>query len=224
MLKNKSKRGRFAEVRNMAKGVQYCQRPGYGCGTPVSKIKVEIKKTTCAINIVSESIVPGDEAEGGENTKKKLKQILTPEMCYDILDNISDNDCLILGIDPRKSRPRSMIQSVFPVPPVPVRPSAKVDFMDSSSKEDDLTHKLADIIKANTRIRRLKESSGDASNAKYTLDHTHLLQYHVATYLDNESLTLPRAEQRNKPSKSLMSRLKGKEGRVRSNLMGNLYL
>ena len=77
---------------------------------------------------------------------------MTPEICYDILRNISDTDCMIMGLDPKKSRPENMIHKIFPVSPVAIRPSAKVDFLESSTKEDDLTHKLADIVKANVRI------------------------------------------------------------------------
>ena len=217
LLKNKSGRARFAEIRNIVKSIQYCSKPGYGCGTPVSKVKKETKKTTGAVNLVSELVIPGDDTinkETGElEGKKKLKQILTPEVCFDILKNISDTDCMIMGIDPKKSRPEMMIHKIFPVSPVAVRPSAKVDFLESSTKEDDLTHKLADIVKANIKIRKFKETSGGDVIAKYSQDHTHLLQYHIYTHYDNESADVPKSEQRNKVTKSLSSRLKGKEGK-----------
>ena len=98
-----------------------------------------------------------------------------------------------------------MIHKIFPVSPVAIRPSAKVDFLESSTKEDDLTHKLADIIKANIRIRKFKESSNDIT-AKYGPDHQHLLQFHIYTNFDNESAIIPKSEQRNKATKSLSSR------------------
>ena len=210
LLKNKSAKARFAEIRNLAKSVTFCQKPNYGCGTPVSKIKLDIKKLTAKITMYSEinlTAAPGEE--GAIDGKKKIKHVLTPEICYDILKNISDTDCMIMGIDPKKSRPEDMIYKIFPVPPVAVRPSTKADFLASSTMEDDLTHKLADMIKSNIRIRKYKESVGDAVD-KYTQEHMDLLQYHVATYFDNESLTLPRAEQRGKATKTLSSRLKGK--------------
>jgi DNA-directed RNA polymerase II subunit RPB1 len=221
MLKNKSGKARFAEIRNVIKNVAYCQKPNYGCGTPVSKIKIEIKKSTATIDIISETVLSNVQTdEGGViDGKKKIRQILTPEMCYDILKNISDIDCMIMGIDPKKSRPESMIYKVFPVPPVAVRPSVKADFLASSTMEDDLTRKLGDLIKANVRIRKQKESSHETAS-KYSQDHIHILQYHVATYFNNDALSLPRAEQRGKPVKSMSSRMKGKEGRVRGNLMG----
>ncbi len=221
LLKNKSSEKRFAEIRNLVKNVTHCQKQNYGCGNPVSKIRIEIKKSTGAISLLSETqIVSDNKDEGGEKMNKKEIQILTPENCFDILSNISDTDCLILGFDPSKSRPESMIHKEFPVPPVPVRPSAKVDFLASSTREDDLTHKLADIVKANIRIMKHKETVNE-NTAKYGQDHMHLLQYHIATYFDNETIQLPRSEQKGKPTKSLAPRLKGKEGRFRSNLMGN---
>lgn len=217
MLKNKSGKQRLAIVRNLVKNVSYCSKPGYGCGTPVAKIKEEKKKSTGAISLIAELTFKG--SKGSEGGDKKIKQILTPEDCYIKLKNISDVDCMILGIDPKKSRPEDMIYKIFPVPPVQVRPSAKVDFMSSSTREDDLTHKLADIIKANIRIRKFKETLTEATS-KYAQDHIYLLQYHVATYFDNESVSLPRSEQRGKATKAISSRLKGKEGRIRGNLMG----
>ncbi|XP_015756612.1 PREDICTED: DNA-directed RNA polymerase II subunit RPB1-like [Acropora digitifera] len=48
-----------------------------------------------------------------------------------------------------------------------------------------------------------------------------MLQYHVATFVDNEIPGLPRAMQKSgRPLKSVKQRLKSKEGRVRGNLMG----
>lgn len=222
MLKTKSGKSRLNEVRNIAKNVTHCQKLKYGCGTPVSKIKVDIKKSTAIINIVAETNLanlPNEVAGDGFEGKKKIRQILTPADCYDILKNVSDVHCMILGMDPKISRPEDMIHKIFPVPPVQVRPSVKADFMASSTMEDDLTHKLADIVKANIRIRKYKESLSDNSQ-RYGPDHAQLLQYHIATYYDNETVSLPKAEQRNKVTKSLASRLKGKEGRIRGNLMG----
>lgn len=226
MVKTKTGKARFAEIRNISKNVTYCQRPNYGCGTPVSKIKKEAKKTTCSINLVAElnvvNVTDGDKhKEEGEYTdnRKKVKQILTPEICYDILKNISDIDCLIMGFDPKKSRPEDMIYKIFPVPPVAVRPSTKADFLASSTMEDDLTHKIADIVKANTRIRSQKESTNETA-VKFNQQNVHLLQYSIASYYDNESSLIPKCERRGKVFKSLTARLKGKEGRIRGNLMG----
>lgn len=220
VLKNKHGKSRFNEIRNVTKNVTHCAKAGYGCGTPVSKIKIEKKKTLGTINIISELQIQTDETGQEASVKKTIRQILTPEICFDILKNISDSDCMMMGMDPKKSRPEDMIHKIFPVSPVAIRPSAKVDFLESSTKEDDLTHKLADIVKRNVAIRKYKDSGNDIM-AKYGPDIIQLLQYHIYTNFDNESAAIPKSEQRNnKATKSLSSRLKGKEGRIRGNLEG----
>lgn len=59
------------------------------------------------------------------------------------------------------------------------------------------------------------------------LDHLHLRyllslsKYHVATYMDNDIAGIPQALQKSgRPVKAIRARLKGKEGRLRGNLMG----
>lgn len=226
MLRNKTGKARFAEIRNLCKSVTYCQKDNYGCGSPVYKIKVDIKKSTSAINIVAETtltITTTDETTGETTGGKKLiREVISPELCFNILSQISDTDCRIMGLDPDKSRPEQMILKTFPVPPIQVRPSARADFLASATFEDDLTRKLADIINQNTRIRKYKDKEGIEGRASlYGTDHSHLLQYHVATFFDNDSVALLKAELRNgRPVKSLSSRLKTKEGRIRGNLMG----
>ena len=66
---------------------------------------------------------------------------------YNIFLNISDNDCKLLGLSEKYSRPEWLICSVLPIPPPCVRPSVKYD--GNLRSEDDLTYKLLDIIKAN---------------------------------------------------------------------------
>jgi DNA-directed RNA polymerase beta' subunit len=215
ILKNKTGKNRLNEIKSMVKNINLCQKSHYGCGAPVPKIKSEKKKSTVEINIIAEYTTNANN----ENEKKVLKDILTPKMVYNILNNISDNDCLILGMDPKKSRPEDMIHKTFPVPPVQVRPSVRGDFSSSTTKEDSLTVKLADILKADIRINKHKENMNE-NTAKYFQDHIAYLQYHIAVYYDNESLKLPQSEQKGVLTKSLASRLKGKEGRIRNNLMG----
>ncbi len=217
LLKNKKGKNRLTEFKNLVKNVTYCMKNNYGCGAPVPKIKSDIKKTTAIINIVAEyqtNVSTDDNPD-----KKPIREILTPERVYQILKNISDQDCYILGFDPKINRPEDFIHSVFPVPPVQVRPSVRGDFLASSTREDHLTIKLSDILKANLRIQKHKETNNE-NTLKYFQDHVNYLQYHVATYYDNESLSLPQSEQKGMVTKSLSSRLKGKEGRIRNNLMG----
>lgn len=55
--------------------------------------------------------------------------------------------------------------------------------------QDDLTHKLADIVKINNQLRR-NEQSGAAAHV--IAEDVKLLQFHVATMVDNELPGLPR--------------------------------
>ncbi len=50
-----------------------------------------------------------------------------------VLKRISDEDCLLLGLNPKFARPDWMILQVLPIPPPPVRPSV---MMDTSSRSE----------------------------------------------------------------------------------------
>lgn len=150
-----------------------------------------------------------------EDSQEK-KMPLTAERVHEIFKHIVDEECIILGMDPRFARPDWMIVTVLPVPPLPVRPA--VVMFGSARNQDDLTHKLADIIKCNNELIR-NEQSGAA--AHIISENIKMLQFHVATLIDNDMPGLPRAMQKSgKPLKCIKSRLKGKEGRIRGNLMG----
>jgi DNA-directed RNA polymerase II subunit RPB1 len=218
LLKNKQGKQRFNEIRSICKGVTHCQKENYGCGTPAHKITIDKKYGN--VFLLAEAVKKNGETDEAGETKKRAPQILTPQLCYDILKAVSDEDCMIMGFDPEKSRPEDMIIVNFPVPPVQVRPSIKMEILSSSTIDDDLTHKLVDIIKNN---ETLKNTKGDGSLVKSASvnDDFMLLQFHVATFFANDILGLPRSQQKNKKiTKSLSERLKGKEGRVRGNLMG----
>lgn len=68
------------------------------------------------------------------------------------MKKITDADCTAMGLSPQYSRPEWMILTVLPVPPPPVRPSIMADT--SLRSEDDLTYKLADILKSNANLKK----------------------------------------------------------------------
>src|SRR5665647_806253 len=77
--------------------------------------------------------------------------------------------------------------------------------------DDDLTHKLVDILRIN---QRLKENMEAGAPQLIVEDLWELLQYHVTTYFDNEVAGCPPARHRSgRPLKTLSQRLKGKDGR-----------
>ncbi|MET1128157.1 MAG: DNA-directed RNA polymerase subunit A' [Thermoproteota archaeon] len=141
---------------------------------------------------------------------------LTPLEIRSRLERIPDGDAALLGFDPKKARPEWTILTVLPVPPSQVRPSIVLET--GIRAEDDLTHKLADIVRVNERLRELLDSGAPQQLID---EHWLLLQYHVATYIDNELPRIPVARHRGgRPLKGLAQRLKGKEGRIRGNLSG----
>ena len=219
LLKTKSGKARLSELKQITKNVKYCSKKKQGCGAPVSKIKIEIKKGTASINIISEMDSDMKDDNTVEGNSQIHRAILNPEIIHSIFSHINPEHCEMMGIDPEKSHPKDMIHKVFPVPPVQVRPSVRGDFMGGSTMEDDLTHKLADIVKSNNLIQKQKDNANGHSN-KFNKDRVHLLQYHIATYFDNDAVTLGKGDPKGKPFKALAPRLKSKEGRFRGNLMG----
>jgi DNA-directed RNA polymerase subunit A' len=142
--------------------------------------------------------------------------ILQPEMVLRTFQRMTDRHVELIGLNPKFSRPDWMICTVLAVPPLTVRPSVIME--DNQRMEDDLTHKLIDIVRNNQRLRDKIDKGESAQTINYHLD---LLQFDVATYVDNDIKGLgPSANRSGRPLKTLKSRLGAKTGRVRGNLMG----
>ncbi|MFN3267712.1 MAG: DNA-directed RNA polymerase subunit A' [Zestosphaera sp.] len=141
---------------------------------------------------------------------------LTPTFIRDWLSRVPDRHLRVMGYDPEISHPAWAVITVLPVPPIAVRPSILLET--GIRAEDDLTHKLVDIIRTN---ERLKEAINVGSPEIIIDDLWDLLQYHITTYIDNEVPGVPPAKRRSgSPLRTLAQRLKGKEGRFRNNLSG----
>lgn len=184
-----------------------CDNPLHGCG---AKMPHRIHKENIGRIIMEWS---DNSYIGGEEKKVEF----AAEDVLNILKRISDEDARILGFCPEITRPESLICTVFPVPPPAVRPSVRNDT--GQRCEDDLTHKLCDIIKTNNT---LKQKLANPATAKETIDTwVKLVQYHVSTFVDNQLPGVAPAKQRTgRPLRSITERLKSKEGRIRGNLMG----
>ena len=144
------------------------------------------------------------------------KRALLPIEIRERLSKIPDEDLEMIGFDPESARPEWMVLTALPIPPVQMRPSIILETGERS--EDDITHKLVDIIRINQRL----EANLNAGAPQLIIeDLWELLQYHVTTYFNNESANIPPARHRSgRPLKTLSQRLKGKEGRFRYNLSG----
>ena len=177
------------------------------CGE--QQYKINFEKPTSFVEVIS--VVD-------ENTGKTIKteQKLTSADIRERLERIPDDDLRLLGIDPDVARPEWAVLTVLPVPPVTVRPSIILE--NGQRSEDDLTHKLVDIIRINQRFRENQDAGAPQLIIE---DLWELLQYHVTTYLDNEVAGCPPARHRSgRPLKTLSQRLKGKDGRFRGSLSG----
>ncbi len=174
-----------------------------GCGCLQPKIKKEGYSTLMA--------------EWTNENKETMTIKYTPEMVIKIFKKITNEDVDFMGFSSKWSRPEWMICQTFAVPPPSVRPSVKQDSQQRS--EDDITHIIINIIKFNNS---LKEKMADPdSNNKIIEDWTCLLQYYIATLVDNNIPgTSPVTQRSGRALKSITERHKGKTGRVRGNLMG----
>ena len=192
-LKKYPKKMRFKYIVKKASSITKCPH----CGYERKKIKFE---------------KPANFFEVTEEGDKRI----WPTEIRERLERIPDKDLEIMGFDPKKFRPEWLILTVLPVPPVTIRPSIILDTGERA--EDDITHKLADIVTINLR---LKENIEAGAPQLIIEDLWDLLQYHVTTFFNNEAAGVPPARHRSgRPLKTLVQRLKGKEGRFRYNLSG----
>ena len=155
--------------------------------------------------------------ETGDVTKEVIEQPYTPDMVLSIFKRISPEDALILGFSKDWCLPHWLIYTVLAVVPPSVRPSVRLH--NSQRSEDDITHKYNDIIKQNNQ---LSEFIKNGDSEELIRDYHHLIQCHVATLVDNNAKgVIGEAKHRTgRPLKTFKQRLHGKEGRIRSNLMG----
>jgi DNA-directed RNA polymerase subunit A' len=146
-----------------------------------------------------------------ENDKR-----LSPIEIRTRMEKINEEDLPLFSMDPTFVRPEWLILTVLPIPPVTMRPSITLESGERS--EDDLTHKLGDIVRIN---QRLFENINAGAPEIIIEDLWDLLQYHVTTFFDNDVAQLPPARHRSgQPLKTITERIKSKEGRIRHNLAG----
>jgi DNA-directed RNA polymerase subunit A' len=182
------------EILTKAKKVKLCPH----CGK--QQYQIELTKPTIFHEITE---------EGGATR-------LLPGAIRERLERITNEDIELLGYNPKVARPEWFVLQVLPVPPLTVRPSITLE--SGIRSEDDLTHKIVDILRVNQRVREAKESGTPHLIVQDLVD---LLHYHVTTYFDNEVSGIPQAHHRSgRPLKTLSQRLKGKEGRFRGSLSG----
>ena len=216
---------RWAQVFRIASKIKRCgedTETGCGCLQPsritmkagLGKIYAEWDNVKGILEETTATSIAGSAAETDKDGSLSMK--LTPEVVIKIFRRISDEDVEFMGFSPVFSRPDWMVCQVLAIPPPAVRPSVKMD--GSQRSEDDITHIIVNIIKANTTLQD-KINEGAPANV---VDGWHMmLQYYVATQVNNNIPgCAPVAQRSGRPLKSIQERLNGKTGRVRGNLMG----
>jgi DNA-directed RNA polymerase II subunit RPB1 len=208
-LLNLSAEARWNQVFSLASKIKRCGEgtdDGCGCKQP-TKIKKENLATL---------IGEWDGVELTDDESGKISIKFTPEKVIKLFRRISDDNLTFMGFSPTWSRPDWMVCQVLAIPPPAVRPSIKHDSQQRS--EDDITHIIVNIIKAN---KTLQEKIEQNANGAVIDDWTTVLQYYIATLVDNKIPGVAAVAQRSgRPLKSIKERLNGKGGRVRGNLMG----
>lgn len=201
---------RWSQVFALASKVKRCGEDtddGCGCKQPS-----KLKKDGLATITAEWDDIEGIDGDGSE----KLIMTMTAEIVIKLFRRIQDADVTFMGFSPIWSRPDWMICQVLAVPPPAVRPSIKHDAQQRS--EDDISHIIVNIIKANNSLR---EKIQNGANSNVITDWTTVLQYYVATMVDNKIPGVASVAQRTgRPLKSIKERLNGKHGRIRGNLMG----
>jgi DNA-directed RNA polymerase II subunit RPB1 len=155
------------------------------------------------------------DEDGGGATGGDSKHFLSGESVVKVLQIMKDEDLKLLGIDTNWARPDWMLVQVLPVPPLHVRPSVMAG---GATSEDDLTHQLVNVVKSNIALGNAIQN-GEPNIIVEQFEQA--LQHNVAAFMNNELRGMPQVTQRSgRPLKTIQQRLKGKEGRLRGNLMG----
>jgi DNA-directed RNA polymerase II subunit RPB1 len=141
------------------------------------------------------------------------KNIVRASEAYEIFKRIDDETVELLGMNSLFSRPENLIIKVLAVAPPAVRPS--IELSSTAKSEDDLTHMYQSILSTNMELEKAKNSGLPRSRTDEIVTR---LEGFVGFLMNNEE---NKAKQKGgRPIKSIRQRLKGKEGRLRGNLMG----
>ena len=155
--------------------------------------------------------------ESKTSSNKISQLILSVKDILFKLKHISQKDAEAMGFSSLWCLPHWLIYQNLPVIPPAARPSVKTG--DGTLSQDDLTSKYYDILKTNRALSQKLENPNTPEHIVQGLINA--LQYHVATLVNNENNKIPTSQQRSgRPIKSIIQRIKGKEGIVRGNLMG----
>ncbi|CAI8603101.1 unnamed protein product [Vicia faba] len=184
-----------------------CPRCGYINGS------VKHNKSTLSIihdcdnEVVAELQSALSDVNNYRASSDLTSRVLDPLRVHSLFKKMHVEDCDLLYIE----KPEKLIITNIAVPPIVIRPSV---IMDGVSNENDITVKLKEIIKVNAC---LGQESGESSKFQ---ENWLMLQFHVAQYINSDVKGGSIYNQPSKPLTGFIQRIKGKQGRFRSNLSG----
>lgn len=160
---------------------------------------------------------------------------LHPARVRSMLEYITDDSCIFIGLNPEFARPEWMVLTVLVVPPPIIRPSIKHSDDSRMRGQDDLTIHLQEILKTNIKVNEAQRAeilageNATAAQRAATLTLRECLQQLVAVYVyhDRKSDAVGGAvnsgsgpPHSNREKRLFHKRLKGKKGRIRGSLSG----
>lgn len=140
---------------------------------------------------------------------KEKRIILSDSDIKKMFDNIPDDDVRLLGFNTDFMHPKNLVISVLPVIPPRARPYV---IADNVTCDDDLTNQYIEIVKANKNL--LDPEVTDTKKEK----SIQTLKFRIKTLMNNSQGKSRCTSGR--PIKGIKERISGKDGLIRSNLMG----
>mmetsp|Transcript_8390 Transcript_8390/g.18385 ORF Transcript_8390/g.18385 Transcript_8390/m.18385 type:complete len:1171 (-) Transcript_8390:1742-5254(-) len=199
----RSRKSRLEDLHHLLRGRKKCDHCGGG----------QPRYTKSGLHIEADyADVDGYGAAGSADRKA----MLPASKAHEIFSRMSNEDMKALGLDVSWARPEWMMVTVLPVPPLHVRPSVS---MGAGQCEDDLTYQYVNVVKSNIALKQAM-ANGEPNIILTQFEQS--LQHNVTATMDNEVRGMPQVTQRRsgRALKTVQQRLKGKEGRIRGNLMG----
>ena len=150
-------------------------------------------------------------------------ELLKPLNAQSVLNFLSmvDNDTFAtLGFNVKLAHPKHFIITTLLVPPPIIRPSIMFSESSRTRGQDDLTHKLHEILKTIHQHKDVVDDTTSSANDLKLVEEN--LQTLVATYMNNEyaGANIQVKKRSGLPEKCIVKRFRGKKGRFRGNMMG----
>jgi DNA-directed RNA polymerase beta' subunit len=139
---------------------------------------------------------------------KKITIDADEQYLLDILKDLKPEDLNVLGINHNLAHPSSMIMTALPVIPPCARPFVKAA---GNVCDDDLSNQYVEILKVNKKLKTMPETKRSKN--------IQTLKFRIATTFNNSSGKAKHTTN-GRPVKCIKTRISGKEGQMRSNIMG----